>query len=469
MQLQSLYIKNYKIIENCKVIFVPKGGYPNYYYDYFDNNSFTVLIGENGNGKTTLMSFLVNIFHNLQRYHYRIPSNFTLNYKIHINSEEKVVLLEKEEGNIFVTVENHLPRSLLLEYHLQRGYVVKTYQKQFKNLVTYEDIRKFLPANVITSVFSMHGEYPSKRPPKFIGDQIVHQYNISDIYGFNHFNFSSLSKGIRRFLEIYYQDSSALDDFLDLLNLKFCKQVYVRLRNTPPWNLLVNYDDFYNRRKEDVELERLINNYFDREEDTWISLDNSNYKEIIQSEQREWFYLNDLLFEKNGDQLFLGNMSSGEKMFFIRVLSLLSSIEDNSLIVIEEPELHLNPAWTKQIITMLQMLFSKYKVHFVISTHSHSFINTVFPENLIFAQNKKFLNPDPMINTFLGNEAEINNRFFTNSKTNNYIEQRLWEKIGHHNVTELETILEYLGESYIKFKIFNILMREKGIDEDVES
>lgn len=70
-------------------------------------------------------------------------------------------------------------------------------------------------------------------------------------------------------------------------------------------------------------------------------------------------------------------MSSGEKMFIIRILSILSEIEDNSIIIIEEPELHLNPSWTKQIVTMLHHFFNTYNVHFIISTHNYSFINTV--------------------------------------------------------------------------------------------
>ncbi|PET28314.1 hypothetical protein CN518_24535 [Bacillus anthracis] len=465
VQLQSLHIDKFKLIEKSDVIFVPEGGYPEYYYHYFDKNNFTILVGENGNGKTTLMSFIVNVFHNLQRFHNRIYSDFCLKYRIH----KKMVTLEKESENVYITVEGCVPKSLLIEFDPKRGYVLKKNKRNFENKVTYDEIKMYLPTNVITSVFSMHGEYPMERPSHFIGERIVHRYNISDIYGINHFNFSSLSKGIRRFLEMYSKNGKIIDDLLELLNLRFCKEVVVRLRERPKWGY--ESEDEAKKHKKRISLvESFVNsNMVEEDNGKILKLNENTYRELIEYEEEKLLYLNDIFFEKNGSIVCLDNMSSGEKMFFIRVFSLLASIENNSLIIIEEPELHLNPSWTKQIITMLQMLFSSYQAHFVISTHSYSFINTVFPENIIFARDKQFINLDSNVNTFLANEVEINNIFFANSKKLNYVEDKLWKRIQNRDIDEIENILGYLGESYTKFQLFNIWMEKRGVSEDVES
>ncbi|MCM3068275.1 ATP-binding protein [Priestia flexa] len=478
MQLESLFIKEYKLLRNCTVVFVPEGGYPNHYYDYFSNNNFTILVGENGNGKTTLMSFIARVFNDLQRYHDRISSDFCLKYKIEHNQETKAVKIEKENDNLFITVENSIPKSVLLELNPQQGYIIKENQIQYENKVTYDEIRSFLPTTIITSVFSFHGEYPSERPSNFIGDRIIENYDIAKVYGANHYGFSSLSKGISRFIETYRNNTDIVNELLSFLNLKFGNKILIRERFTtlPSYGLEIDDDEEFDEifseedrrlRDEYFSLEKLTERYSNGD-DNWVKVCEENYDLFLRYEKEEIIYMNDIAFEKNGELISLENMSSGEKMFFMRILSLLSSIEDNSLIIIEEPELHLNPSWNKQIITMLQMLFGNYKVHFLISTHSYAFINTVFPENILFANQRSFINPDPNINTFLANEVEISNLFFANSKKINYVENRLWKKVGEGSEDELEEILGYLGESYTKFKLFNIMLGKQGNKIDVE-
>lgn len=488
MLLEYLYIRKYKSLIDCKVTFVPQQGYPKYYYEYFNKNNFTVLVGENGSGKTTLMSFLTNIFKNLQRHQDRIKSDFYLRYKLDINDEIKTVILEKENSNVFITIENQMAKSLILELDLKKGYTPKEHQIGYDQKVTYDEIRKYLPLKVIASVFSMHGEYKDYHP-RSKGDRIIDIYDISNVYGENHFGFS-LSRGISRFIYMYLKNTRKVDEFLRILNFKFAKRVLVRSNLYTPkfyplYDLLEDDLDYFDEGKKllieqyktvrqfinnhSVENDSVVsqnNNVYDLNE--WIEINERNYSQLLKLEQDGLIYINDLIFLKNDEQITLGNMSSGEKMFFVRILSLLSSVEDNSLIIIEEPELHLNPSWTKQIVTMLQMLFSEYKVHFLIATHSYAFINTVFPENILYASQQKFINPDPTINTFLANEVEINNRFFVNSKKRNYVENILWSKVKDSSDEEIKEILGYLGESYTKFKLFNILLDRQGSNKDVE-
>lgn len=73
MQLLYLYIENYKMYNKLSVNFYENNDtLPN--YKLLNKMNITALVGENGVGKTALMSFLVNMFHNLQRSHSNIVS-----------------------------------------------------------------------------------------------------------------------------------------------------------------------------------------------------------------------------------------------------------------------------------------------------------------------------------------------------------------------------------------------------------
>jgi predicted ATPase len=148
-------------------------------------------------------------------------------------------------------------------------------------------------------------------------------------------------------------------------------------------------------------------------------------------------------------------LSTGEKTFLCRLFFLLSKVQDDSLIILEEPEIHLNYSWIKQIITVISLLFKNYKIHFLISTHSHAFINTLFPENIIVMEEWKGRHPE--FNTFLANEKEINKRLFRNSSIKNSVEEEMITIIKNASNQELESIMNLLGESYFKYMVFKRL------------
>lgn len=74
----------------------------------------------------------------------------------------------------------------------------------------------------------------------------------------------------------------------------------------------------------------------------------------------------------NGIELDLRAMSSGEIQILTSLLSLASVVQENSLILIDEPEISLHPNWQMQYIDLINKIF-KYQTscHFVIATHSH--------------------------------------------------------------------------------------------------
>ncbi|HHU4727264.1 TPA: AAA family ATPase [Klebsiella quasipneumoniae] len=87
------------------------------------------------------------------------------------------------------------------------------------------------------------------------------------------------------------------------------------------------------------------------------------------------------IFKKNGKDINMKELSSGELSILLNILKINSEIEDGSLILIDEPELSLHPAWQSQIIPSLEKCFSSYTgCHFVIATHSPLVVSSI-PES----------------------------------------------------------------------------------------
>ncbi|NAZ94383.1 AAA family ATPase [Vibrio toranzoniae] len=78
----------------------------------------------------------------------------------------------------------------------------------------------------------------------------------------------------------------------------------------------------------------------------------------------------------------IGNASSGEQSIVIGFLGIASKIKDNSLILIDEPEVCLHPEWQERYIELLMKTFADYKgCHFIVATHSPQIISNLSGKN----------------------------------------------------------------------------------------
>lgn len=74
--------------------------------------------------------------------------------------------------------------------------------------------------------------------------------------------------------------------------------------------------------------------------------------------------------------------SSGETTLLCQLLSIMSNIEPNSLILIDEPEQSCHPNWQINYVTWLRRIFQYYPTcHFIVSTHSHFLLTDLNPKN----------------------------------------------------------------------------------------
>lgn len=108
--------------------------------------------------------------------------------------------------------------------------------------------------------------------------------------------------------------------------------------------------------------------------------------------------------EKNGVFISLESLSSGEKSILLLVADIArrlcianlkgDPLQGNGIVLIDEVELHLHPAWQRTILTSLRTIFPN--VQFIVTTHSPQVLSKVHDENiLVIADGQVFSAADP--------------------------------------------------------------------------
>lgn len=188
------------------------------------------------------------------------------------------------------------------------------------------------------------------------------------------------------------------------------------------------------------------------------NLNSDDFKLIEDLSSLDIINLDGLIFKKNSKDLNSNDISSGENHILISFLGLLSTIDQNSLILIDEPEISLHPNWQMRYISFLKKVFSKYSnCHFILTSHSHFLVSDLEGEssNIIglIKTDGRILNVDfpKNLNTF-GWSAEdvLYNIFNVRSSLNYYLQADLTELLGMianniKNPEKIGAILEKLN------------------------
>lgn len=88
------------------------------------------------------------------------------------------------------------------------------------------------------------------------------------------------------------------------------------------------------------------------------------------------------IFENSqGEEFDINELSSGEKQLFLRTLSIKMLEPEDSIILIDEPELSLHPKWQQQIIKVYQNIGKNNQI--IVATHSPHILGSVHSENII--------------------------------------------------------------------------------------
>ncbi len=135
-----------------------------------------------------------------------------------------------------------------------------------------------------------------------------------------------------------------------------------------------------------------------------------------------------ILISRKESNLGFGSLSSGEKNLLYITLHILANVKDNSLIIIDEPEINLHPNWQLDYNSHLKKILAGFKnIHIMIATHSHFMISGLNQDEAnIFAidRNKTVENIE---NDIYGWSAEniLYKIFHVRTVNNSYIEKDL--------------------------------------------
>ena len=83
----------------------------------------------------------------------------------------------------------------------------------------------------------------------------------------------------------------------------------------------------------------------------------------------------------SGDKFDINELSSGEKQLFLRTLAIKMLNPENSIILIDEPELSLHPKWQQRIVVVYRKIGKNNQI--IIATHSPHVLGSVKKENIM--------------------------------------------------------------------------------------
>ncbi|MEQ0078781.1 AAA family ATPase [Klebsiella sp. JN_Kp120] len=140
----------------------------------------------------------------------------------------------------------------------------------------------------------------------------------------------------------------------------------------------------------------------------------------------------------------LRRASSGEQCILLSLLGIAANITDNSIILIDEPEISLHPEWQQRYINLLMNTFEGfYNCKFIIATHSPLVISNLKSSNCYIL---------PMADPEIINAKDYNNR------SSDYQLAELFEFPGFQN--------EYILRTAIN--LFAKIRANKSFDKDDE-
>lgn len=441
MKINTIYIKSYKGLEEVKIKLVEPS------LNYFSNLKMSVVVGENGTGKTSILKFLTEIF---------CPSQTIITNQF-----------EEDDVNEYEVAFNI------------NGEKIEYNQNKYPSV---------FPNKVIVSSFSAFDPYtllPKRQKVEREVNEAEYVYAGPIDYHTPTFNLV-----INLIVEILYSrefEESKFDTFLGLLNkIGYDHPSFVMVdRSKISARAEIMQDDpNYYFLVEALENYRKELKGFVQDQNSKAFLKNRRYY-CIPLEEFRYLYdkyykildykllrIKDFIFNKKGTEVQLSKMSSGQITMLYRFLPLIIEIEDNSVILIDEPETHLHPTWCQQYVHYLVSLFGSYKSHIIIASHSPMIASEVPLECIVGLKqmNDRITQYFPHDRTFGSSpDTILRDVFNLDSLTGVFYKQKLGQLISYlesDNSIEIKEAIEMyksLSTSPEKFRIFE---KYKDILED---
>ena len=180
------------------------------------------------------------------------------------------------------------------------------------------------------------------------------------IYVPTEINFQKMDIAITNLVQKY--------EFLNIVNTNLIKDI-------PSYIATKMISEMFKNKNEKVEdIQRKV---FDEINEIFENLNTDVKVEDISQDGR-----NITLFTNpSGDKFDINELSSGEKQLFLRTLAIKMLNPENSIILIDEPELSLHPKWQQKIVDVYRKIGENNQI--IIATHSPHILGSVRKENIM--------------------------------------------------------------------------------------
>lgn len=318
MKIKNIHIKEYKGLENLDLNFESEG-------KVLD---LVVLAGINGSGKTRVLESV--------RYWFEMFRSKTVNVELFYEENEKEVLKSLMNSEGLTEVEKEMQKEIEYTDCLRN---IKFYNYDYHH-------NKPENQNINSKIISQSFE-KLKIFPKII-------YVPTEI------NFEEIKKAQTNLKKEY--------NFINIVDSYEIKDIpsYIATRISKVANEEENLTMGQVRKKVFEE----INGIFDI-----LELD-VKLSEISKDENSMPIFTN-----SSGKKFGINELSSGEKQLFLRTLAIKMLEPENSIIMIDEPELSLHPKWQQKIIDIYKKIGKNNQV--ILATHSPHILGSVEKENII--------------------------------------------------------------------------------------
>ena len=415
------------------------------YVSIFPNNiNVTAIVGENGSGKSNLIS-------RLQKPNILIYKNGKLYSNYFYNKKCNLTINKYEE------ITNHI----YIESDFIKMNIEASYNNYFFDYTKF-NLYKLIEAETINLGFDI---------PKFLENFYTlilnhnNEFQLKEIFKFNPITIELKEQTYSQYNEERFEYLDKLNDkyiFEQLTKEKFLVFLYSNLCMQPHLNMTKIENDILSIEDEILEKNNLFK--FNNITKTYQLLTKlkqsfvfSDFREIYRdykkeiTELRNCGYIGINLIDDEDRKY--SNLSQGERKFFTESLMIYDAItkKDNKdiLVVLDEPDLSLHPQWQKKYLKELVNLFSKFtnkNFHLILTSHSPYILSDLPKENVIFLEKGKQVKP------FKENEQTFGANIHTLLSHGFFIEDGLMGEFAKNKISEVIELLkkDQLSEDEIK-------------------
>lgn len=457
---QSFWISELAILspENT-VNYIPLGS--------FDNATrlplYSVLIGTNGVGKSSLMKEIVDFFIDLHACAKGLESKSSSANKgrlkgirYHIDGVKcEVILLKKSyfakvDGHICTLKDLRIPSLVACHFGAFDKFPTQKVNGSIQSrydVPYYKYVGAHVNGNVISSsaiafrlLFALNGQMDNRQRQNIC--------SILDFIGYDHeillsYSFVTKSKNNKTIKEVISEHVEK-------------DKEYHKLNRQEKNSQIEKLYNFYKIKLSSYQTRHNYNINFDDDSILKGSLDELQY--IYKLKQYNLVNSTNIIFHKQGCDITSDEMSSGEFAMLSTVLSISAATDDpHTLVLLDEPELSLHPNWQMTLIDNLDKALENQGCHLLIATHSHMLVSDLPMQRSSVIQlekdKKDNLHATTISEYTYGWSAEevLLKVFKTATDRNRYFGERigkLLEKMGNNSITQKEVTdeLEELQE-----------------------